>query len=357
MGIRGGCLRAMAPVASSVQPFLQACRREPTDFTPIWLMRQAGRYLPDYRRIRERLSFLDLCRDSDTAAEVTVSTVRRLGVDAAIIFADILLPLVPMGLGLRFEKGDGPHLDRPLRGIDDIDRLPIVNVAESLSFVAQSIKLARAELLNEVPVIGFAGAPFTLASYAVEGGSSRNFVLAKTMMYREPNLWHRLMTYLADLTADYLNLQIDAGADAVQLFDSWVGCLCPEDYRDFALPYTKRVVAALHSRVPVIYFGTMTNGLLELMQQTGADVIGIDWRIDLETAFDRLHGSVAIQGNLDPVKLFADASEIRTSVRNILARVSGRPGHIFNLGHGVLPGTPVENVLTLIDAVHEYSAK
>lgn len=345
-------------VAVAEHPFLRACRAEATSYTPIWLMRQAGRYLPEYRRVRERLSFLDLCCNSEAAAEVTVDTVRRLGVDAAIIFADILLPLLPMGVGLHFEKGEGPQIDRPLRNARDVEALPTVNVYESLSFVARTVTHVRAELGGATPVIGFAGAPFTLAAYAVEGGSSRNFVATKSMMYLEPQVWHRLMSYIADLTAAYLTMQIEAGADVVQLFDSWVGCLSPGEYRKFALPYTRRVIAALSPRVPVIHFGTMTGSLLEAMSEVGADVIGLDWRVDLDEAWARLGCSdVAVQGNLDPVRLFANASDIRESVRDILARAGGRPGHIFNLGHGVLPGTPVDNVLTLIDAVHEYSRK
>ena len=320
-------------------------------------MRQAGRYLPEYRQVRDKLSFLDLCRDSESAAEVTVNTVRRLGVDAAIIFADILLPLMPMGLGLTFEKGEGPHIERPIRTAADVDRLPEINVLESLAYVAQTIKLVRADLRDVCPVIGFAGAPFTVASYAVEGGSSRNFVDTKTLMYQQPQTWARLMTYVADVTAAYLTMQIDAGADAVQLFDSWVGCLSPADYQEFVLPYTKCVIDALGSRVPVIYFGTMTGSLLELMKEAGSDVLGLDWRVDLREAWGRLGHDVAVQGNFDPVKLFGDAATVRKEVRHILDRAQGRPGHIFNLGHGVLPGTPVDNVLALIDAVHEYRAK
>jgi uroporphyrinogen decarboxylase len=320
-------------------------------------MRQAGRYLPEYRQVRDKLSFLDLCRDSQSAAEVTVNTVRRLGVDAAIIFADILLPLLPMGLGLTFEKGEGPQIARPIRTAADVQRLPTVNVLESLSYVAKTIELVKADLRNVCPVIGFAGAPFTVASYAIEGGSSRNFVETKTLMYRDPLAWSALMTYVADLTADYLKMQIDAGADTIQLFDSWVGCLSPADYAEFVLPYTKRVMDALGARVPVIYFGTMTGSLLTSMKQTGADVIGLDWRVDLQDSWRSLGHDVAVQGNFDPVKLFADPAHIRKEVRFILDRAEGRPGHIFNLGHGVLPGTPVDNVLTLIDAVHEYSAK
>lgn len=344
--------------AAAEHPFLRACRGESTSYTPIWLMRQAGRYLPEYRRIRERLSFLDLCRNSDAAAQVTVDTVRRLGVDAAIIFADILLPLLPMGVGLHFEKGEGPRIDRPLRNACDVDGLPNVNVHESLAFVARTVKLVRAELGGATPVIGFAGGPFTLAAYAVEGGSSRNFTATKSLMYLEPEIWHRLMIYIAGLTAQYLNMQIGAGADVVQIFDSWIGCLSPGDYRKFALPYTRQVIAALSPRVPVIHFGTATGSLLEAMNEAGADVIGLDWRVDLDDAWARLGcNDVGVQGNLDPVKIFASASDIRKSAHEILARAGGRSGHIFNLGHGVLPGTPVDNVLTLIDAVHEYNRK
>ncbi len=337
--------------------FLRACRGESAPFTPVWLMRQAGRYLPEYRRVRERLSFLDLCRDSQTAAEVTVGTVRKLGVDAAIIFADILLPLLPMGLGLEFAKGEGPHIERPVRGIADIERLPNVSVAETLAFVGETIALTKAELRGSVPVIGFAGAPFTVASYAIEGGSSRNFTETKMLMYREPRVWHGLMAYITELTSAYLQMQIDAGADAVQLFDSWVGCLSPGDYVDYVLPYTQQVVASVRSSVPVIYFGTMTAGLLDVIRMTGADVVGVDWRVDLDEARGRLGENIAIQGNFDPVKLFAEPAEIRKGVREILARMDGQPGHIFNLGHGVLPGTPVDNVLALIDAVHAYGRK
>ncbi len=334
--------------------FIRTCRREPAERTPIWLMRQAGRYLPAYRRVRERLSFLDLCRNSEAAAEVTVGTVRQLEVDAAIVFADILLPLIPMGLGLRFEKGDGPLIERPIRSVGDVDCLPAVDVGESLSFVAKTIALARTDLGEACPIVGFAGAPFTIAAYAIEGGTSRNFVLAKCMMYREPAAWHRLMTYVAKFTAEYLNMQIDAGAAAVQLFDSWVGCLSESDYRRFALPYVRQVVSAVRSGVPVIYFGTMTGGLLDAMRETGASVIGLDWRVDLGEAWERLGSGVAVQGNLDPVKLFADAADIRTAAREILDRAAARPGHIFNLGHGVLPGTPVDGVRTLIEAVREF---
>jgi uroporphyrinogen decarboxylase len=338
-------------------PFLAACRREAVPYTPVWLMRQAGRYLPEYRRVRDRFSFIDLCRDSDAATQVTVDTVRRLGVDAAIIFADILLPLVPMGTGLRYEKGDGPRIERVVRSMQDVEQLHPVSVEESLGFVAQTVRQVRKELEGEVPVIGFAGAPFTVASYAIEGGGSRNYVHTKSLMYRDPQTWHRFMDLVADITVRYLNMQIDAGAQAVQLFDSWVGCLSPEDYRRFVQPHSRKVIAALKPGVPVIHFGTMTGTLLTDMRDAGGDVIGLDWRVALDEAWSRLGNGVAVQGNLDPVLLFAGVAEIRSAVRDILGRAAGRPGHIFNLGHGILPETPVDNVLALIDAVHEYSRR
>ena len=338
-------------------PFLAACRREAVPFTPVWLMRQAGRYLPEYRRVRDRFSFIDLCRDSDAATKVTVDTVRRLGVDAAIIFADILLPLIPMGAGLRYEKGDGPRIEHVVRTMHDVERLHPVSVEESLGFVAQTVRQVRHELEGEVPVIGFAGAPFTVASYAIEGGGSRNYVQTKTLMYRDPETWHRFMDLVAEITAQYLNMQIDAGAHAVQLFDSWVGSLSPEDYRTFVQPHSRKVIAALKPGVPVIHFGTMTGSLLPDIRDAGGDVVGLDWRVELDEAWARLGDGVAVQGNLDPVMLFAGVSEIRTAVRDILRRAGGRPGHIFNLGHGILPETPVDNVLALVEAVHEYSRR
>lgn len=338
------------------QPFLRACRRESVPYTPVWLMRQIGRYLPEYMRVREKMTFLELCTTPEAAAKVTVDTVRRLNVDAAIVFADILLPLIPMGLGLRFEKGEGPIIDHPIRCVNDVNALVPVDPHESLSCVAETVSIAAREL-PDVPVIGFAGAPFTVASYAIEGGSSRDFVKTKSFMYQEPQAWDRLMTFVADLTVAYLNMQIDAGAAAVQLFDSWVGALAPHDYQRFVLPHVKSVVDAVHPRVPVICFGTMTGSLLELMRETGADVIGVDWRVELDEAWQRIGHNIAVQGNLDPVVLFADEATVRKAVRDILDRAQGRPGHIFNLGHGVSPQTPVENVLALIDEVHEYSRR
>jgi len=334
-------------------PFLKACRREATPFTPIWLMRQAGRYMPEYRAVRSRVGFLELCKDPAAAAEVTVTAAERLGVDAAIIFADILLILEPLGVGLEYSKGDGPILHNPIRSAADIERLPDVDAAAAVPFVYEAVRLARASL--KVPLIGFSGAPFTLASYVIEGGSSRNYVHTKTLMYREPEAWHTLMRRLAGAVVDYLNGQIAAGAQAVQLFDSWVGCLAPDDYRRFVLPHMRNVIAGITRGVPVIHFGTGTSALLELMREAGGDVIGLDWRIDLATGWQRVGNDVAVQGNLDPVVLFAPVDEIRDRAARILERVQGRRGHIFNLGHGILPHTPVENVIALVDMVHELS--
>jgi uroporphyrinogen decarboxylase len=320
-------------------------------------MRQAGRYLPEYRRVRDRFSFLELCRDSAAAAQVTVDTVRRLRVDAAIIFADILLPLVPMGAGLSYEKGDGPRIARTVRTPADVDALHPVSVEDSLGFVAETVRLVRRELEGEAPVIGFAGAPFTVASYAIEGGGSKNYVATKSLMHGDPQTWHRFLEIISRTTAEYLNMQIDAGAHAVQLFDSWVGALSPEDYRQFVLPHSRAVISALRPGTPVIHFGTMTGSLLTDMRDAGGNIIGLDWRVELDEAWARLGNGVGVQGNLDPVLLFTTPQTIENAVRDILRRAGGRPGHIFNLGHGILPETPVDNVLRLIEAVHEYSAR
>jgi len=338
-------------------PFMRGCRREPVPYTPIWLMRQAGRYMPEYRRVRDRHPFLELCRRPELAAEVTVTAVERLGVDAAIIFADILLPLIPLGVGLRYEAGDGPIIERPIRTIADLEKLPPVNAADALSFVGDAIRLVDRAIGDRTPIIGFAGAPFTLASYLIEGGSSRQYQATKTLAYNEPATWHRLMTMLAQVTADYLKMQIAAGADVVQLFDSWVGSLGPDDYRRLVLPHTQSVIAAVRGLAPVIHFGTITGNLLELMREAGGDVIGLDWRVDLGEAWQRLRYEVGVQGNLDPIALFADRAEIRRRAQAILDKAQGRPGHIFNLGHGILPETPVDHVIALVDAVHEMSRR
>jgi uroporphyrinogen decarboxylase len=338
-------------------PMMLACRREPAPYTPVWLMRQAGRYMPEYRRVRAQHDFLQMCRRPEIAAEVTVTAVQRLGVDAAIIFADILLPLIPMEVGLRYEKEGGPIIERPVRSAADLGRIPRIDAASALGFVGDAIRMARRALGDRTPIIGFAGAPFTLASYLVEGGGSRQYQATKTVMYTEPATWHRLMESLARATADYLNMQIAAGADLVQLFDSWVGILSPDDYRRFVLPHTAAVISSLNPRVPMIHFGTMTGSLLELMREAGGDVIGLDWRVNLGEAWARVGYGVGMQGNLDPVALFAGIPEIRRRVGLILDQAAGRPGHIFNLGHGILPETPVDHVRALVDAVHEMSQK
>jgi uroporphyrinogen decarboxylase len=336
-------------------PFLKACRREPTAFTPIWLMRQAGRYMPEYRAVRARHSFLDLCKDADAAAEVTVTAVERLGVDAAIIFADILLIVEPFGVGLDFATDEGPVLHNPVRTPADLERLPDVDAPAAVPFVYEAVRKAKAAL--KVPLIGFAGAPFTLASYVIEGGGSRNYVHAKTFMYREPTAWHTLMRRLSAAVTGYVNGQIAAGADAVQLFDSWVGCLAPDDYQRFVLPHMRDLISAITPGVPVIHFATGTSAMLELMREAGGDVIGVDWRIDLGSAWRRIGYDVGVQGNLDPVALFAPIDEIRDRAGRILEQARGHRGHIFNLGHGVLPDTPVENVTALVDMVHELSSR
>jgi uroporphyrinogen decarboxylase len=320
-------------------------------------MRQAGRMLPEYRAIRERLSLLELCKTPDAAAEVTVLPVDRLKVDAAIIFADILLIMEPLGVGLEFAKGEGPIIRRPVRGAADVERLPDVDPREETAFVFEAIRRARRALAGRVPLIGFAGGPFTVASYLVEGGPSRQFVRTKQLMHTDPATWHRLMEKLTALTVAYLNAQIEAGAQAVQIFDSWVGCLSPDDYRAHVLPFTRRVITGITGAVPVIHFGTGTAGLLELMRQAGGDVIGLDWRVDLGEAWQRVGADVGVQGNLDPSVLLADPAEIRRATRVVLAAAGGRPGHIFNLGHGVLPHTPWQHAAALVEIVHEETAR
>jgi uroporphyrinogen decarboxylase len=339
-----------------VHPFLAACRRRPTGFTPVWLMRQAGRYLPEYRALRSRFGFLELCKNPEAAAEVTLLPVERLAVDAAILFADILLVAEPMGVGLEFARGEGPVIHRPVRSAADVGRLAEPDPTETLPFVFETVRRVRAALADRIPLIGFAGAPFTVASYLVEGGPSRDYLETKRLMYADPDAWHALMAVLARTTARYLNGQIAAGAQAVQLFDSWVGCLAPDDYRAYVLPHSRAVIQALTPGVPVIHFGTGTAGLLESFREAGGDVIGLDWRVDLGRAWDRVGHDVAVQGNLDPVALLAPPEAIRRRVRAILDHAGGRPGHVFNLGHGVLPATPVDHVRVMVDAVHELSA-
>jgi len=336
---------------------LKAARRQPTPVTPVWLMRQAGRYLPEYRAMRERHSFLDLCRNAEAAAEVTLQPVRRFPVDAAILFADILLILEPLGVGLEFARGEGPVIQRPVRAEADVARLKPIDVASSVGFVFDTVRAVRRELPARVALIGFAGAPFTVASYVVEGGASREYLHTKRLMYEAPAAWHRLLEILAEATATYLNGQIDAGAQAVQLFDSWIGTLAPDDYRTYVLPHTRAVIRALRPGVPVIHFGTGTATLLPLMREAGGDVIGLDWRVPLDAGWAAVGHDVGVQGNLDPALLMAKPAVFRERVKQILARAEGRPGHIFNLGHGVHQHTPPEHVAALVDMVHELSAR
>ncbi len=326
-------------------------------YTPVWLMRQAGRYLPEYRAMRERFDFLELCRNPEAAAEVTLQPVDRLGVDAAILFADILLIVEPLDVGLEFPRGEGPLIQRPLRDEAQIARLRPIDVASAVPFVFEAARRVKQALAGRVPLIGFAGAPFTVASYVVEGGASRDYLATKRLMRETPNAWHRLMTLLADATAAYLNGQIAAGAAVVQLFDSWVGALAPDDYRAFVLPHTRAVIAALTPGTPVIHFGTGTAGLLPLLREAGGDVIGLDWRVDLDAGWRAVGEDVGVQGNLDPGALLSPPAAFEPAVRSILRRAGGRPGHIFNLGHGVLPSTPVEHVKALVEMVHELSSR
>jgi len=338
-------------------PFLDACRREPTAFTPVWLMRQAGRYMEEYRKLRAQHGFLELCKRPELATEITVTPVQKLGVDAAILFADILLILEPMGVGLEYSKGDGPVVHRPVRSGKDIDGLKEFDVERELEFVYQAVKKISQELNGKVPLIGFAGAPFTLASYLIEGAGSRNYLNTKKLFYSAPEAWKRLMQRLAKIIGEYLNCQIAAGAQAVQIFDSWAGCLTPADYEQFVQPYTKAVIDAVAPGTPVINFSTGTAGLLKNVRAAGGDVIGLDWRVNLDEGWATVGHDVAVQGNLDPVALFAAPKEIRNRVGEILRRAGGKPGHIFNLGHGVLPETPVDHVIAMVEAVHELSAR
>ena len=337
--------------------FLKACRREPVDATPVWFMRQAGRYMSEYRALRERHSLLEICRTPDLATEVTLQPIRRIEVDAAILFSDLLLPLEPMGLPFDFVKGEGPQIDRPISSSADIDALRIFDPREALSHVLEAVGQVKRELSGRVPLIGFAGAPFTLASYAIEGGHSSNFAKTKALMYGHPDAWHLLCDKFATVVADFLSAQIDAGVDAVQLFDSWAGALGPADYREFALPHSQRIFKAVEGRVPTIHFGTGTATTLDLLREAGGDVIGADWRIPIDTAWERIGFDRAVQGNLDPTLLLGPMQRMFAQTEDILERVNGRPGHIFNLGHGILPSTPVEHVQRLAQYVHSASRR
>lgn len=337
--------------------FLKACRREHVDATPVWFMRQAGRYMQEYRTLRSQYSLLEICRTPDLATEVTLQPIRRLEVDAAILFSDLLLPLAPMGLPFDFVKGEGPQIERPIDGPADIERLRVFEPRQALGYVLDAIRQIQKELNQRVPLIGFAGAPFTLASYAIEGGHSNNFAKTKSLMYGHPEHWHRLCEKLSRVVADFLVAQIDAGVDVVQVFDSWVGALDATDYREFALPHTRAIFDAIGTRVPTIHFGTGTSTILEELRDAGGDVIGVDWRIPIDEAWERIGTTHAVQGNLDPTLLLGPPARMLQQTDAVLRRIGGRPGHIFNLGHGILPSTPVEHVQMLAHYVHTASRR
>jgi len=336
--------------------FVKACRSLAVDQTPVWFMRQAGRYMPEYRAVRKQYSLIEICKRPEVAAEVTITAAEALGVDAAIIFADLLLPLEVMGLPFHFSAGEGPVIERPLRAAQDVKALRTDRAAE-LGYVPEGIRECVRHWGSKLPIIGFCGAPFTLASYMIEGGGSRNYIEVKKMMYNQPEVWDELNRKLVQVLVAYSLEQIKAGADVFQVFDSWVGCLGVEDYRRFVLPYTTDLVQQLKATgAPIIYFGTDSSTLLTSMQETGADVIGLDWRIPLDKGWRLMNYQPAVQGNLDPVLLFADWKEIEARAEDILLQANNRPGHIFNLGHGILPQTPVDNVKTLAKFVRERSA-
>jgi uroporphyrinogen decarboxylase len=341
-------------VAPMNSRFLEACRRRPTDVRPVWFMRQAGRYMKQYRDIRAKTGILEICKRPDLAAQVTLQPVEILDVDAAIIFADLLLPVEPMGLKLRFAAGEGPVIDNPVRTSSDIDSLSISNTDE-LGYVGESIQLVTKALAGRVPVVGFVGAPFTMASYMIEGGPSRSFLRTKLMMYRDETLWRRLMGKLVDVLGSFAVLQVAAGARIIQVFDSWVGALGPDDYVRFVAPYSRALIERIRGAgVPVIHFGTGAAGFFRELHAAGGDVIGVDWRINIDQAWMDISYRSAVQGNLDPAVLLAPLPELRMRVHELLKRTGSRPGHIFNLGHGILPETPVENVKACVEIVREF---
>ena len=334
--------------------FLDACRRRPTDVRPVWFMRQAGRYMKQYRDIRSKHGILEICKRPDLAAAVTLQPVEVLDVDAAIIFADLLLPVEPMGLKLRFAQGEGPVIDNPVRTSNDVDSLSISNT-DDLGYVGESIQQVVRALAGRVPVIGFVGAPFTMASYMSEGGPSKNFLKTKTMMYRDETLWRRLMGKLVDVLGSFAVMQVAAGVRIVQVFDSWVGALGPDDYVRYVAPYSRALIERIRSAsVPVIHFGTGASGFFRELHAAGGDVMGVDWRINIDQAWMDISYRSAVQGNLDPAVLFAPLPELRMRVHELLKRTGSRPGHIFNLGHGILPETPVENVKACVEIVREF---
>ncbi|NJM05400.1 uroporphyrinogen decarboxylase [Candidatus Gracilibacteria bacterium] len=337
--------------------YLKACRREAVDRTPIWLMRQAGRYMSAYRAVRERYGFLQMVKTPEVAAEITLQPIEAFDLDAAIIFADILPPLEGIGLQLSFEKGEGPIIHNPIRSAADVAALHECDPRESVSYTLDAVRLVKRALADRIPLIGFSGAPFTLAAYAIEGGGSKEYRRSKQLMFAQPAAWHSLMAQLSTLVRDYLLAQIEAGVDAVQLFDSWAGALAPDDYAEYVLPYVQRIIAEVRASqpgVPIVYFGTDMAGLHPLLAQSGADVLGVDWRSRIDEAWAQFGPGVAVQGNLDPMALFAPWPELERRARTVLDRIGGRPGHIFNLGHGILTETPEDNVRRLVEFVHTY---
>ena len=335
--------------------FLKACRREPADATPVWFMRQAGRYMADYRELRQRHSLLDICRSPELAVAVTLQPVDAIEVDAAILFSDLLIPFTPMGLEFDFVKGEGPSIAQPIRYADDVDRLRRFEPREALSFVLETIRLLRRELANRVPLIGFGGAPFTLAAYAIEGGPSTTYARTKAFMYAQPEAWHRLCGRFAEMMSDYLTAQVEAGVQALQVFDSWAGALGRADYREFVHPHSSRIFAALRKlAVPVVHFGVGTTAILSDLANAGGDVIGVDWRLPLDEAWSTIGHDRGIQGNLDPTVLLGPRARLFAAADDVLRRAAGRPGHIFNLGHGILPNTPLEHVQELAKRVHQF---
>ncbi len=340
--------------------FLKACRGEKTPYTPVWLMRQAGRYLPEYQKVRSKVDFLTLCKTPELAAEVTIQPVDILGVDAAILFSDILIPLEPMGMKLEFSESKGPILYNPIRDEISMLKLRKIKPEEDVPFVMETIRILIKRL--NVPLIGFSGAPFTLATYMIEGGSSKNFINTKKMMYQSPDLFKGLMDKITDTVISYLQAQIDAGVHAVQIFDSWVGILSPIDFERFALPYVQRIISSIRNRnlekqLPIIYFAFNGSAMLNLVKKSGADILGLDWRIDISCAKEILGNDNILQGNLDPCVLFGNKDLIKERVFNIIKGAEGIKGHIFNLGHGILPETPVENAIAMVESVHELSYK
>ncbi len=341
-------------VAPMNSRFLDACRRRPTDYRPVWFMRQAGRYMPQYREVRKHHHILEICKRPDLAAMVTLQPVEALDVDAAIIFADLLLPIEPMGLKLDFVAGEGPVIDNPVRTSSDVDSLSISNT-DDLGYVGESIQMAVRALAGRVPVIGFVGAPFTMASYMIEGGPSRSFLKTKQMMYRDETLWRRLMGKLVDVLGPYALMQVAAGARVIQVFDSWVGALGSDDYVRYVAPYSRALIERIRSAsVPVIHFGTGAGGYFKELHAAGGDILGVDWRVNIDQAWMDISYRSAIQGNLDPAVLFAPLPELKQRVHELLKRTGTRPGHIFNVGHGILPETPVDHVKACVDFVREF---